>query len=156
VEVQPEAGLTMQHPVRTMMEACFEQGVTVQLAVSTPLLRRMGNLGGFPGHVLDMHPDAVPLILGPAKFIPYYGVEFFDDHVELTLSFDDLYRVQVPYGILHGAAIILSPEDDWREDYSPSLLPNGPWTPAEDEQPQPTLPSQRPTLRLIRSDDAAD
>lgn len=92
---------------RQLLEVAFENFVPVGVAVVMPVLRQHLT-HGFPESVTnDPHWDPVLLLrLDPATY-DRMNVEFHEHHVSFNLSFDRLYKVEVPYEAITQVAVSL-------------------------------------------------
>lgn len=103
---------------RLILEFGFMHGLTIDVVVATPPLRMAGGMG-FPGHILkDLH--GVRLRFG-SDVHKQMQVEFFDELMECNLSFDDLYRVQIPYAVIGDVSFRFGIEEWVPKKKPPSL-----------------------------------
>ncbi len=124
------------HPIRPILTDMFAGGHTapfVHIILSTPLLLLAGGLG-FPPHVLRENPEHLPLLFNDPRMFTQMGPWFFDDRLEVTLSFDMLYRVTIPYCV-----VVLSQQNFGTAPYIPKV---------EDSEPAEAV-SKRPAFTVV-------
>jgi hypothetical protein len=116
---------------KNLLELAYNSGMSVGILIPAPLLKAAGGLG-FPADLIDK-AEMLPLRFdfNDPQVRSGMGVEFFDETVELNVSFDALYRVQIPYCIIANVTFLFPVQA-----YTP---------PAEDEMTE----SPGPGLRLV-------
>ena len=128
---------------RALVELIFEKGLIALLHIDIPSIRKAGGLG-FPGPVLDKYSGVgaleiplttLPIQLNPENLLPAAQLELFEDRVEITLSFDALYRVTIPFAFIDAVIFVLAAEE---------------WENAPKPEPEPAPEPAVPFLSLVR------
>lgn len=90
---------------RELLELGYQNGVRTVITVAAEGLRLNGGMG-FPEEVLEalkVENKALMVLKFDFDNPQVHGgmeVEFFDELVEMSLSFNTLYRVQIPYSLI--------------------------------------------------------
>lgn len=119
-----------------LLKHAFENGIQLYLTINKTLLPEDC---GIPQFVLENHPENVPLTIMLSFNIPAVQggmkMEFHKGAVELTLSFDELYRCTIPY---HSVVRTLVDNPEYNPHYKPvsEIL----------DEP---VPQSGPNLRLV-------
>lgn len=124
------------HPIRNMLEFCFDHGIHTFFALSAEQIRMEEGQFGFPDEALEHaeedHDGVLYLKFAEAQYFDQMNLVLEDDHFSINVGFGTLCRVSVPYEIVLQASIVDTHNPDWK-----------PANPAVAPEPKP------PALRLV-------
>lgn len=109
--------------MRELLEAAFATGDLVNIVIDTEALT-VDDDHGLPQFVLDdpRFAEGIPLSC-ERRFFSQMEIEFDDEAVEMTLSFDQLHRVKIRYSTVAmvQAAVAVKPREPSKKTVKPQL-----------------------------------
>ena len=98
-----------KHIHQVIIEYGFDTRSPMLLMLSIAELKKDEVNYGFPDPLLDewrqRNAGMLPIQFDDPKYFKSMGVEFFDEEFQVSLSFDRLYRVRIPYFLIVQASL---------------------------------------------------